>query len=122
MKIKASKALVRLMIEHEQPEGLSARKLVVESAKHNVLTAYDIQDGIALLERFPKVDAVVVHGLLQEHNDVIGEVRRISPEMPIIVATPLDREYEGATFTVPSHVPGKLLELLAREFHISVNN
>jgi len=34
------KSLVVLMMEEEQPEGLSARKLVVETAKHNVLTAY----------------------------------------------------------------------------------
>ena len=40
------KCLVVLMIETEQPEALSARKLVVETAKHNVLTAYDAQSGL----------------------------------------------------------------------------
>ena len=55
------KSLVILMIEEEQPEGLSARKLVVETVKHNVLTAYNAEDGIDLLKRFPNVDAVLVH-------------------------------------------------------------
>jgi hypothetical protein len=30
------------MIEIEQPEGLSARKLVLETSKHNVITAMEV--------------------------------------------------------------------------------
>ncbi len=117
-----SKSLVVLMIEHEQPEGLSARKLVVESAKHNVITAYNTRDGVELLKRFPKVNAVLIHGLLQDREDLIAEVRQINPEMPIIVATPVERDYPGANFTITSHEPAKLLDLLAREFHASITN
>ena len=120
--VKASKSLVVLMIEHEQPEGLSARKLVVESAKHNVLTAYNVEDGVRLLERFPKVDAVLVHGLLQNRDDLIGSIRGVSPAMPIIVATPVERDYPGVTYTVPSHEPSMLLDLLVREFGASTSN
>ena len=54
-----SRALVVLMIEEEQPEGLSARKLVVETAKHNVLTAYNAKEGIDLLRCFPNIDVVL---------------------------------------------------------------
>ncbi len=122
MSPKSTKSLVVLMIEHEQPEGLSARKLVVESAKHNVLTAYNVEDGVKLLERFPKVDAVLVHGLLQNRDDLIGEVRKRRPEMPVIVASPVERDYPGANFTIPSHEPSKLLDLLAREFGASITN
>jgi hypothetical protein len=28
------------MIEVEQPEGVSSRKLILETARHNVITAY----------------------------------------------------------------------------------
>jgi hypothetical protein len=31
--------LVVLMIEVEQPEGVSSRKLILETARHNVITA-----------------------------------------------------------------------------------
>ncbi len=58
------KSIVMLMIEEEQPEGLSARKLVVETAKHNVLTAYKAEDGIEPLRRFPNIDVVLVHASL----------------------------------------------------------
>jgi hypothetical protein len=35
--------LVVLMIEVEQPEGVSTRKLVLETARPNVITAYSTQ-------------------------------------------------------------------------------
>lgn len=67
------RSLVILMIEEEQPEGLSARKLVVETVKHNVLTAYNAQDGIDLLRRFPAVDAVLVHAAqIEEASEPAG--------------------------------------------------
>ena len=118
-----SESLIILMIEHEQPEGLSARKLVVESAKHNVLTAYHPEEGMRLLRRFPNVDAVLVHGLLKECDALIGRVAAFNPDIPIIVAAPVaTHAYPGAHFVVPSHEPAKLLELLGREFHVSVSN
>ena len=43
--------LVILMIEVEQPEGISARKLILEAARHNVLTAYSGRVGIELLRQ-----------------------------------------------------------------------
>jgi hypothetical protein len=49
------------MIEVEQPEGLSTRKLVLETARHNVITAYTAEGGMELLHRFPNVDVIVVH-------------------------------------------------------------
>jgi hypothetical protein len=40
--------LVVLMIEVEQPEGLSTQKLVLETARHNVITAYTAAVGMKL--------------------------------------------------------------------------
>ena len=63
------KSLVVLMIEMEQPEGLSSRKLIIETAKHNVLTAYNAEVGLDLLRRFPNVDLALVHSsLLQQQQ------------------------------------------------------
>jgi hypothetical protein len=108
-------SLVVLMMEEEQPEGLSARKLVVETAKHNVLTAYTLPDGLDLLHRFPKVDAILVHArLLQEKQDLLGEVRRTCPGKPIILATPFANDSRPeADYIVDSHKPQDLLKLLA---------
>ncbi len=116
-------SLVILMIETEQPESLSARKLVVETAKHNVLTAYNGEDGIELFRRFPKVDAVLIHGLIPQYEAVLSTVQSIDPEMPIIVASPVeDHDYPGATYVVPSHEPAVLLRLLAEKFVLAVEN
>ncbi len=83
------RSLVILMMEEEQPEGLSARKLVVETAKHNVLTTYNLRDGLDLLHRFPNVDMIMVHAhLLERDPDLLREVRRVCPDKPIIFATP----------------------------------
>ncbi len=113
--------LVILMMETEQPEGLSARKLVVETAKHNVITAYRPDYGLALLRRFPKVDAILLHSsLLHPETDLIAQVREINAESPIIVACPSrGATFPGADFVIESHRPQELLDLLAREFHVS---
>ncbi len=113
-------SLVILMIESEQPEGISSRKLVVETAKHNVITAYNPVSGMNLLRRFPAVDAVLIHAAVLDHLPLISQVREISPKIPIIVATPRPADhYEDADYTVPSHEPQQLLDLLARVFHVS---
>jgi hypothetical protein len=103
------------MMEEEQPEGLSARKLVVETAKHNVLTAYNLRDGLDLLHRFPNVDVIMVHSrLLDQKSDLLAEVKRTCPGKPIVLATPFanDRRPE-ADYVVDSHKPHDLIRLFA---------
>jgi hypothetical protein len=108
------------MMEEEQPEGLSARKLVVETAKHNVLTAYTLSDGLDLLHRFPNVDVILVHArLLSQKADLLGEVKRMCPGKPIILATPFANDHPPeADFVVDSHKPHELVRLFSSgEFH-----
>ncbi|HXS77532.1 MAG TPA: hypothetical protein VN753_15230 [Terracidiphilus sp.] len=106
-------SIVVLMMEEEQPEGLSARKLVVETAKHNVLTAYNLRDGLDLLRRFPNVDVILVHSrLLEQRADLLQEVRRTCPGKPIILASPFANESRPeADFVVDSHKPHDLVSL-----------
>ncbi len=115
--------LVVLMIEQEQPEGISARKLVLETARHNVITAYTAEIGLLLLQRFPKVDVVVVHALLKGREELLKDIRRIAPELPIVVASPRgDDAFAEANYVVPSHEPGALLQLLADAFGTTTSN
>jgi predicted TIM-barrel fold metal-dependent hydrolase len=108
------KSLVVLMMEEEQPEGISARKLVVETAKHNVITGYGADTGLDLLKRFPNVDAILVHSsILERHETLLTTIKSHAPGVPIILAHPfgypVSRE---ATYLVDSHNPQQLLELL----------
>jgi hypothetical protein len=105
------------MIEAEQPEGLSARKLVVETAQHNVLTAYNAQDGLGLLKRFPNIDVVMVHGtLLADHPHILSDIKAHAPDKPLILACPFgDMNSPEADFIIDSHNPQDLLLLLEKD-------
>jgi hypothetical protein len=105
------------MIEEEQQEGLSARKLVVETVKHNVLTAYNAKDGVDLLTRFPNVDAILVHSRqLSKWPNLLSEVKTLCPGKPIILASPFAEEIRPeVTFVVDSHKPPALLKLLGED-------
>ena len=103
------------MMEEEQPEGLSARKLVVETAKHNVLTAYNFKDGLDLLHRFPNVDIVMVHArLLDKKPDLLSEIRSVCREKPIVLASPYANDSRPeVNYVVDSHRPHELVKLLS---------
>lgn len=118
------RSLVILMIEEEQPEGLSARKLVVETVKHNVLTAYNAKDGMDLLRRFPNVDAVLVHvGQLHKQPGLLTDVRKVCPDKPIVLASPFAEESSPeANFVVDSHKPQALLKILGEDLQADVSN
>jgi len=111
--------LTVLMIEVEQPEGVSSRKLVLETARHNVLTAYDGAEGLELMRRFPNVDVVILHTRIAGTPliDVVRGIKQIRSDVPIIVLDPgTENAAKRADFVVPSHEPQALLDLLAKEF------
>ena len=49
-----------LVIDREFPGSISTRKLVIETAKFNVLTAYSAQEAIETLKTFSAVQGVVL--------------------------------------------------------------
>ncbi len=117
--------LIVLMIEIEQPEGLSARKLVLETSKHNVITAYNGTFGIQLFQRFSDVDAVVVHVDVSDlpFESVVQQIREIRPHIPIIALSPLGNlVLPGVNYVVPSHEPQAILKVLADHFGASTSN
>lgn len=113
------------MIEVEQPEGVSTRKLVLETARHNVITAYNAAAGIDLLRRFPNVDVVVVHTEMEKFSfdKTVHEIKKIRKELPIIGITPrTGKDVDGADYMLSSHDPQALLHLLAEHFEASVSD
>ncbi|MHB1936645.1 MAG: response regulator [Acidobacteriaceae bacterium] len=117
--------VIVLMIEIEQPEGLSARKLVLETSKHNVITAYNGSQGLQLFKRFPSVDAVVVHVDVQDipFSEVVRRIREIRPNVPIIALSPIGNlVLPGVDYVIPSHEPQAILQVLADHFNASTSN
>ena len=114
--------LAVLMIEVEQLEGISTRKLVLETARHNVITAYTKDAGAELLRRFPNVDLAVVHSELDDASfkETVSELKRIRATLPVIGISPrADADKDGADYLITSHDPQALLNLLAEKFEAS---
>jgi DNA-binding response OmpR family regulator len=104
-----------LVIDREFPGSISTRKLVIETAKFNVLTAYSGKEALEIFKRFPAVSGVVLDGGLDDVScsDVALEIKQLQPMMPVIViAAPGFSGCPEADYQIESFDPGKLLETL----------
>ena len=104
-----------LVMEPKPSEGISVRKLVLETAYYNVLTGYSGKEGIQLLEQFPNVDAAVIHAEIEHPaaKTVFARIKELQPDLPIIVITPgTGGGFKAAAAVLSSHDPQELLEEL----------
>lgn len=107
--------LAFLVVESEPELGLSTRKLLLESAKHNVVTAYSPAEGIRMFQRFPKVDAVAVDGSFgnDKCSALARELKQLNPRIAVVALLPLEGGHcVWADETVSSHDPAGLLRLM----------
>jgi hypothetical protein len=107
--------LAFLIVEAEPAQGLSTRKLLLESAKHNVLTAYSLQEGARMFRRFPHVDVVAVDGSFGEETctALVKELKELNPEIRVVAFMPqVGSHCDWADETTSSHDPAGLLHLL----------
>jgi DNA-binding response OmpR family regulator len=108
-----------IMAEVEPIEGVSARKLVLETAKFNVLTAYSAKEALTTLKIFPKAAALILHASLPgvDCDRTVTAIKKLHPRMPVIVLAPSDgQSCKRADYNVPSYEPQELLNLLRRLF------
>lgn len=98
-----------LVVDREFAGSISTRKLVLETAKFNVMTAYSYEEALATLETFPRLQCVVVtadrgreaEGFLQAVHARYPEIKRIlTGELP---------DTDVADMHVESFAPDKLL-------------
>src|SRR3954464_5234013 len=103
-----------LVIEPEQEEGLSSRKLLLETAKHNVLTAYSNKEGLEIFSKH-QVDAVVVHASVDDIpcGKMVERIKKERKDVPVIVISPTGLDQcKPADRVVGSHKPEDLLNEL----------
>ena len=76
-----------LVIDREFPGSISTRKLVIETAKFNVLTAYSGKEALEVFARFPAVSGVVLDGGLDDIScdEVAKKIKLLQPMVPIVV-------------------------------------
>lgn len=107
-----------LMAEPEPEQAISARKLVLETAKFNVITAHSAREATELCQRFPDIDALIIHGSLQgDCAKVVAQFKRGNERKPAILLAPSSStSCDGADHTISSHSPEELLRLLRQLF------
>jgi DNA-binding response OmpR family regulator len=104
-----------LVIDREFPGSISTRKLVIETARLNVITAYSGREALETFKRFPAISGVVLDGGLDDLPcaDVARQIKALNPAMPIIViAAPGFMDCPDADYQLESFDPAKLLETL----------
>jgi DNA-binding NtrC family response regulator len=107
--------LAFLIVEAEPAQGLSTRKLLLESAKHNVLTAYSPREGERMFQRFPHVDVVAIDGSLGEEacSRLVKQLKDQNADIRVVAFVPQDgAQCKWADETTSSHDPAGLLKLL----------
>lgn len=102
-------------MDKQYPGSISTRKLVIETAMLNVLTAYSANEAIEMLRRFPAVNGIVmdteVPGL--SCRELIRGLRAVRNDIPIITVSPTGQDpCDGEEFHVSSYDPQDLLEQL----------
>lgn len=104
-----------LVVDREFPGSISTRKLVLETAKFNVITAYSGKEALAIFKRFPALDGVVMDAELDDiaAEDVIKAIKEHKPECPVIaIGLPGSHCCPSADFQLESFRPGILLDKL----------
>lgn len=108
-----------LIAEPAPVEGLSSRKLVIETACFNVLTAYSWPELLEAVDRFPKADAVIVHTALPRLNisALNNKVRQTMPHALLIaLAHTTSFVSNDVDAVISSHDPQHLLSYLEEHF------
>ena len=102
-----------LIVENEPAQGLSTRKLLIESAKHNVITAHSAREGEEMFERFPNVDAVVIDDQLKNCEPLAKHVKHKNSKVRVIcLSARIGARARWAEDTVNTHDPAALLKML----------
>jgi hypothetical protein len=103
-----------LVAEPEPLQALSVRKLVLEAAKFNVLTAHSTREGLDLFHLFPNISmAILVHGKQIDCEKIADGIKAATDKVPIIyISTLIGGECKGADHNVPMGEPEQLLNLV----------
>ena len=104
-----------LVIDREFPGSISTRKLVIETAKFNVLSAYSGKEALEQFTRFPAVNGIVLDGGLEDisSEELTLKLKALQPNIPVIViAAPGFNACPSADRQLESFDPAKLLEIL----------
>jgi DNA-binding response OmpR family regulator len=104
-----------LIIDQEYSGNISTRKLVIETAKFNVITAYSGEEALETLTKFPFVDGIVLDPGVRDLpcSLLVKRIKESHPRLAIILAGTLGKDHcDGADYYLETFDPNKLLRVL----------
>ncbi len=104
-----------LVVDREFSGSISTRKLVIETAKFNVLTAYSSAEALDMLQRFPAVSGIVLDAGMTDMpcEKLVNSFKAIQASIPVIVVShPKYNKCVGADYHIEGFEPGAILKLL----------
>ena len=104
-----------LVIDREYSGSISTRKLVIETAKFNVITAYSAKEALETMEVYPRITGAVLDGGVRDMPccDLVSALKTLQPHLPVVViSSPGTHECPQADHMLESFEPGRLLTLL----------
>jgi DNA-binding NtrC family response regulator len=104
-----------LVVDREYAANISTRKLIIETAKFNVITAYSGAEAIETASRFPAIDGVVIDTGLRdmEVEDVVSAIKKLDSNLTVIlICNPGEGRCPQADHRLEFFDPASLLELL----------
>jgi CheY-like chemotaxis protein len=106
-----------LVVDREFSANISTRKLIIETAKFNVITAYSGAEALEATARFPALDGIVLDAGLRDlpAEEVVRQLKKDHPDIPIIViCAPGADDCPEAEHHLEFFDPAALLDLLQR--------
>lgn len=103
-----------LVAEPEPSEALSVRKLVLETAKYNVLTAHSTREALDLFHLFPNINVAVLVMDTTINCEQIAESLKKATDKIVTVALSarIGDKCAYADHQLSSHEPGELVDLM----------
>jgi CheY-like chemotaxis protein len=104
-----------LVVDREFSANISTRKLIIETAKFNVITAYSGAEALQTVDRFPALDGIVIDAGLRDMpaDDVVNQIKQRYPDLPLIViCAPGANDCPAADHHLNFFDPARLLTLL----------
>ncbi len=107
-----------LVAEPEPLQALSVRKLVLETAKFNVLTAHSTREALDIVRLFPNVTGAVLVGETSiDCEKVAAALKKAGNETPVIyLHASLGGRCDYAEHNLSSHEPEALTDLVRSLF------
>ncbi|MFL6428487.1 MAG: response regulator [Acidobacteriaceae bacterium] len=78
-----------LVIDHEFPDSISTRKLVLEAAKYNVITAYGGTEAVETFKLYPNISGILMNEAVtgMDCASLVKELRAIRSDVLLIVTS-----------------------------------